>query len=177
MRGKAIVFLAATAVCVAARASESEQRPDASTRIDVSLEQKGVASKHPLNGMPTGAKKLFARYNDLAFAQAPLTIARSDDKDKAFAWSVSKDSGGWILAFVTRNSTPVARRLVFTVDKRVPLTPTYRRVYSTDGGKTWRRIAFEPPHASISGLPQTLSAPYAIEVPPYSHQTATVRLK
>lgn len=144
--------------------------------VEVNLGEKGAERKRSLNSLPGPAKKLFARYDALAARQAPLTIAASDPKSKDFSWTVCKDERNRTIVFVTHNRSDDFVTLTFSVSEKTPLFPTYRRVFSRDGGKTWETIAFEPPHGSITGCPQPLPRPFAIEVPPHSHQTATVRL-
>lgn len=169
--------LAVAAWAVALPAVETVESDGVEVRFDVDLSQKGATLKRPLKGLPTGAKKLFTRYNDLALAQAPLTISRSDDKEKNLVWYLCKDPKDHLLVFITHNNTDETKTIVFRVGTKNPLTPIFRRVYSDNGGKTWKRIAYEPPHSSVSSCPQTMPEPYTIEIPPYSFQTATVRLK
>lgn len=177
MRTVCIGVAVALACAAPAPAVETVESDQAEVRFDVDLSQKGATLKRPLKGLATGAKKLFARYNDLALGQALLTITRSDDKEKDLVWYLCKNPQGNLIVFVTHNFTDEPKTIVFRVGTKNPLTPIYRRVYSENGGKTWKRIAFEPPHSSISGCPQTMPEPYTIEIPPHSHQTATVRLK
>jgi len=147
------------------------------TAVEIKLDQKGATLKHSLNGLTGALKKIYGRYQAIVARQAPLTVIRPDDKAKDFVWSVCKNAENTTLVFLTQNKTDKARTITFTVDAKLPLYPTYRRAYSTDKGKTWETIAFEPPHFSTTGCPEGMPAPYTIEIPPYSYQTATVRLK
>ncbi len=143
--------------------------------VEVKLSEKGAERKRALNSLPGPARKLFARYDALATRQAPLTLATSDPKSKDFTWTLCKNERNNAIVFITHNRSDEPITLTFTVPDKPPLFPTYRRVFSRDGGKTWETIAFEPPHGSITGCPQPMPKPYVIEVPPRSYQTATVR--
>jgi len=177
MRFAYAIALAACVLAFAVPAVDTVESDQTEVRFDVDLSQKGATLKRALKGLPTGAKKLFARYNDLALAQAPITISRSDDKEKDLVWYLCKDPKDHLLVFVTHNNTDEEKSIVFRVGTKNPLTPIFRRVYSKDGGKTWKRIAYEPPHSSVSSCPQTMPEPYTIVIPPRTYQTATVRLK
>lgn len=168
---KRIATLAAALVLSAVTAGGADK-----PMVEVNLGEKGAERKRSLNSLPGPARKLFARYDALAARQAPLTIAVSDPKSKDFSWTVCKDERNSAVVFVTHNRSDSAVTLTFSVSEKTPLFPTYRRVFSEDGGKSWETIAFEPPHGSITGCPQPLPRPFAIEVPPHSYQTATVRL-
>jgi hypothetical protein len=145
--------------------------------VKINLDKQGSSFKPSLGGLGGEAKNLFSRYLFLAAKQAPLLLERHEMKKNLFSWSVCKNSKNSTLVFLTRNNTKKAKKIVFTLSGKEPLTPTYRRVYSSDGGKKWRTIAFEPPHDSVTGYFQSMPKPYTIEVPPYSYQSATVRLK
>jgi hypothetical protein len=145
--------------------------------INVNIDKQGSSFKPSLGGISGEAKKLFSRYLFLGAKQAPLLIAHNEPEKKLFTWSVCKNGKNSTLVFLTRNNTKKTKKIVFTLSGKEPLTPTYRRVYSSDGGKKWRTIAFEPPHDSVTGYFQSMPKPYTIEVPPYSYQSATVRLK
>lgn len=173
---KRIATLAAALVISAFPAAKALADGGDKPMVEVNLSEKGAERKRPLNSLPGPARKLFARYDALAARQAPLTIAVSDPKSKDFSWTVCKDERNTAVVFVTHNRSDDFVTLTFSVSEKTPLFPTYRRVFSRDGGKTWETIAFEPPHGSITGCPQPLPRPFAIEVPPHSYQTATVRL-
>lgn len=143
--------------------------------VEVKLSEKGAERKRSLNSIPAQARKLFARYDALAARQAPLTLAVSDPKSRDFAWTLCKNERSNAIVFITHNHSDKPVSLTFSVPEKAPLFPTYRRVFSRDGGKTWQTIAFEPPHGSVTGCPQPLPRPYVVEVPPHSYQTATVR--
>lgn len=148
-----------------------------SPMVDVRLADKGVEKTFSLREVPVAARKSFARFAAVAATQAPYVLRSGGEKTKGFVWSVAKNARGDALVFTTLNTGGEAVALTFGVEGKVPLTPTYRRVYSEDAGKTWKTMAFEPPHASVTGCPQKMPKPYAVEVPPHTCQTATVRLK
>ena len=171
---------------LAAALALGEEAPDAAKpapeplKLKINDRAKGDSSKRTLV-LPGPAKKLFKRYEWVADTVCPLTLLRSPDKpdksEKGFAWYVGVDRRNTAICFITANPSSEARPIEFKTEKMFPLTPTYYRVYSPDGGKSWKRIAFEPPHSSISGCPQTMPEPYRIEVPAHSYQVAVVRLK
>lgn len=167
----AVAILLAAAMA----ATSSADGADALTVV-VDLGEKGAERKRSLNSIPSSARKLFARYDALAAKQAPLTIDAGERKEDGLSWTVCKNEKNNAVVFVTHNRSDSPASLTFSVKGRSPLFPTYRRVFSRDGGKTWETIAFEPPHGSITGNPQPLPAPCAIEIPPHSYQTATVRI-
>ena len=154
------------------------QAPEAGVSIDIDLGARGATTKRAL-AMPGAAKKLFLRYDAVANQICPLTLLRSPDKNKSdFVWYVGTNARKTALAFITANESDEPRPVSFSYKSDLlPLTPTYRRVYSTNGGRTWQTIAYEPPHASTSGWPQPMpKKPWTIEVPPHSYQVAIVRL-
>lgn len=151
-----------------------------SLKLKINDSVKGDSAKRTF-ALPGSAKKLFRRYEWVANTVCPLTLLRSSEKpdksDKGFAWYVGVNGRNTAICFITANPSDGARPIEFKLEKMLPLTPTYYRVYSPDGGRTWKTIAFEPPHASISGCPQTMPEPYRIDVPAHSYQVAVVRLK
>lgn len=176
------ICVAAFAVCVELAAVSAEaagEQPEA-LKLEINERANGNASKRTF-ALPGAAKKLFKRYEWIADTVCPLTLMRSPDKpdksEKGFAWFVGVNARKTAICFITANPSDEARPIEFKTERQFPLTPTYYRVYSPDGGKTWKRIAFEPPHSSISGCPQTMPEPYQIEVPAHSYQVAVVRLK
>ena len=173
----AILFAALAYGEEAPEAAKSAPEP---LKLKINDLAKGDLSKRTF-ALPGTAKKLFKRYEWVADTLCPLTLLRSPDKpdksEKGFAWYVGVDKGNSAICFITANPSSEARPIEFKTEKMLPLTPTYYRVYSSDGGRTWRTIAFEPPHSSISGYPQTMPEPYRIEVPAHSYQIAVVRLR
>lgn len=147
------------------------------TSVEIRLADKGIARKCTLQGVPGAARKLFARYQVLASNQAPLVLATGGIKSKGVVWFVCKNAKEDALVFITQNKSDESVSLSFAVNGRVPLAPTYRRVYSEDQGKNWTSMAFEPPHSSSGPMNgQAMRSPYSIEIPPRSYQTVTIRL-
>lgn len=144
---------------------------------EINISKQGATFRPSVGGIGGELKKLYSRYLFLAAKQAPRIIASKESEKKLFSWSVCKDGKNSTLVFLTRNNTKKARKIVFKLSDKKPLPPTYRRVYSVNGGKRWKTIAFEPPHSSVTGCFQPMPFPYTIEIPPYSFQTVTVRLK
>ena len=176
------ICVAAFAVCVELAAVSAEAVTEQETTLKLKIDEQATAimSKRTF-ALPGPAKRLFARYERIADTVCPLTLMRSPDKpdksEKGFAWSVGVDARKTAICFITTNPSDTARPIEFKLEKLLPLTPTYYRVYSPDKGRTWKTIAYEPPHASISGCPQTMPDPFRIEVPAYSCQVAVVRMK
>ena len=176
------ICAAALAACVELAAVSAEaagEQPEA-LKLEINERANGNASKRTF-ALPGAAKKLFKRYEWIADTVCPLTLMRSPDKpdksEKGFAWVIGINSRKTAICFITVNPSDEARPIEFKIGKQFPLTPTYYRVYSPDRGKSWKTIAYEPPHASISGCPQMMPEPFRIEVPAYSYQVAVVRLK
>ena len=145
--------------------------------VEIRLADKGVARKCILQGIPGAARKLFARYQVLASSQAPLVLATGGIKSKGVVWFVCKNVKDDALVFITQNKSDESVSLPFAVNGRMPLAPTYRRVYSEDQGKNWTSMAFEPPHSSSGPMnEQAMRSPCSIEIPPRSYQTVTIRL-
>lgn len=174
-KGLALFIIISSSISLPCAFAQEEEVEIVEAKIN--LDKQGASFKPSLGGLSGEAKNLFSRYLFLAAKQAPLLLERNEPKRKPFSWSVCKNSKNSTLVFLTRNNTKKAKKIVFTLSGKEPLAPTYRRVYSTNGGKKWRTIAFEPPHASITGCFEPMPKPYTIEVPPYSYQSVTVRLK
>lgn len=176
------ICAAALAACVELAAVSAEaagEQPEA-LKLEINERANGNASKRTF-ALPGAAKKLFKRYEWIADTVCPLTLMRSPDKpdksEKGFAWFVGVNARKTAICFITANPSDQARPIAFKLARMFPLTPTYYRVYSPDGGRNWKTIAYEPPHASISGCPQTMPEPFRIEVPAHSYQVAVVRMK
>lgn len=172
---KTILAICALAASLCVRA-DGEQ--PAGTSIKIDLGAKDFPSKRPL-AIPGVPKKLFQRYRIVADQLCPMTILRSPEKSKSdFVWFIGTDDRRSRIAFITANASDEPKPISFSFNNdMLPLTPTYRRVYSANGGRTWQTIAYEPPHSSISGCPQPMpKKPWTIEVPPRSYQVAIVRL-
>lgn len=172
----AILLTLIIAFPVTAQEADGEYEAGEPVRIDIDLDRKPFETKRAVNA-PTAAKKLFNRYLSLANLQCPLTYERCDEKKSEFLWSVGCNAKKNAFVFITYNPTAVPQSIVLRTSDRKVLTPTYRRVFSTDKGRSWRRMAFEPPHGHITNCQQPMPEPATIEVPPYSYQTVTVRLK
>lgn len=175
---RAATKVLAAAVCLfAPRLAFSAEANGEPICVEVDIEAAGTKSKLSQKDVPSAARKMFSRYVALAGVQAPLVLARGGTDDRRFSWIVCKNEAVKTLVFLTFNAADESRRFTFKIAGKKPLTPTYRRVYSADGGKTWGKIAYEPPHSSITKYPQAMPEPYTLEVPAHSYQTATVRLK
>ena len=176
------ICVAAFAVCVELAAVSAEAVAEQETTLKLKIDEQATAitSKRTF-ALPGPAKKLFKRYEWIADTVCPLTLMRSPDRpdksEKGFAWFIGVNSRKTAICFITANPSDTARPIEFKLEKQFPLTPTYYRVYSPDRSRTWKTIAYEPPHSSVSGCPQTMPEPFRIEVPAYSYQIAVVRLK
>lgn len=171
----AVLFLcAATMVAHSGESGESEVE---NVTVELDLLRKGGQFKPVLGSVPGSIRNLYKRYIKLVYQQAPLVLMRPDTSSKDFTWTVCRNNKGNTLVFLTQNKTSRPRSITFKLSGKTPLTPTYRRIYSEDKGKTWKTTAFEPPHDSITGCPQAMPEPRVIEIPPYSYQYVTVRLK
>ena len=145
-------------------------------KIEVDLSSSGGTVKRPMF-VPNAARKLFKRFQAQADGLCPLTLHRCTGKPgKDIAWYVGCNSRKNLLLVMTDNPTDEDRKIDFKIKNEQPLTPTYRRVYSLDRGKTWQSIAYEPPHSSISGCPQIMPEPHLLEMPKHSLQVIFIRM-
>ena len=179
MKSSVTLFVSAVLIgvmAVATTTDEEEYDLGEPVRIDLDLGAKPCEMKRSLNAS-TAIKKLFWRYLMLANRQCPFTLRKCDERKNDFFWSVGCNAKKDAIVFITYNPGPTAQSIVLrTSDKKI-LTPTYRRVYSLNKGRTWLQMAFEPPHNHITDCQEAVPEPATIEIPPYSYQTATVRLK
>lgn len=154
-------------VCLAAAVPAE----DLMVRLDMKAEYAGV---DPELTIPEGARELFA--DNLAYARRKYTdvIAREVSEDiewEARAFRPKRQGRKDDLALVTVNRGKETVRLDIVFEGGLkPLPPVYRRVFSTDGGKTWDSEAFQPPQHS-------LLVPWTVELPPNSVQLLTIWFK
>lgn len=154
-------------VCLTAAVSAE----DLTVKLDMKGEYMGV---DPELTIPKGAQKLSA--DNLAYARRKYAEVIARDISEDIAWEArvfrSKRPGrkeDLALVTVNRGQETVRLNLEFEGGLK-PLPPVYRRVFSTDGGKTWDTEAFQPPQHS-------LRVPWTVEVPSNSVQLVTIWFK